>query len=234
MNTIVVIPTYNERENIAELVRQILEADAAIHVLIVDDRSPDGTADVVAEICQRSSRVHLLVRRGRRGRGLADLDGFDYAFDTNFDYIISMDADFSHQPQDIPRFLETVKTCDVVVGSRLIKGGAIVNRGFLRNAISRVANVYIRSLLGWGVHDWSSGFRCYRASVLASLPLEKMTSSGPSLLEEILFSFIKRGGRIREIPVTFYDRKGGKSKLGFRELWDTLSTVLKLRFKQYL
>ena len=231
MSAIVVIPTYNEKDNIKILIAEILQTNPDIHVLVVDDQSPDGTAQIVQELCRGSSRVHLIVRTGNRGIGLADLDGFRYAIKNGFDVVFTMDADFSHDPKYIPQFLIAIKNHDVVIGSRLIKGGKCIRKNRLKNMASSMANLYIRCLLGMAIKDWTSGFRCYRKDVLASLPLEKMVSRGPSLFEEILFACLKRRYDILELPIIFIDRTKGQSKIDLRELIDTLITVLKIRFR---
>lgn len=220
MSAIVIIPTYNERENIENLIHRILTSDPHIHILIVDDNSPDGTASLVRALSLQCERIHLLLltRKPPLGRGHADRLGMTFAIEQGFDYILQMDADLSHQPEDIPRFLEAIRRADVVIGSRLIKGGRIRDRGILRNIVTRLANTYVRKMLGLRIHDCTSGFRCYRREVLASLELQKMVSPGPSLLEEILYACQQRQHTIREIPIQFIDRQKGRSKLGIGEL----------------
>ncbi|MFA5059670.1 MAG: polyprenol monophosphomannose synthase [Candidatus Omnitrophota bacterium] len=234
MRAIVVIPTYNEKGNIDRLIGDILLADPLICVVIVDDSSPDGTGQIVENLRKGNSRVHLITRPQKSGRAKSDLEGYRYALDRGFDVIFSMDADFSHQPKDIPRFLEKIKSSDIVIGSRLIAGGQIQGRGFLRNILTRLANFYVRIFLGFEIHDWTSGFRCYRREVLAALPLDKMISRGPSLLEEILFLCRQKGAKAVEIPVVFVDREQGISKLKLEELIEVFGLVLTLRFRKCL
>jgi len=233
MKSIVVTPTYNEAENIHSFIENILKINPVTHVLIVDDDSPDGTAYIVRELVEQENRVHLLVRsEGSKGRGYADRLGMQYALEQGFDCILQMDADFSHNPEAIPDFLEEIKEYDVVIGSRLIDGGSIVDRGLIRNIITHLANAYIRFILGVAQRDCTSGFRCYRKEVIASLDLEQMISPGPALLEEILYACHKKGYQIKEIPIQFMDRKKGCSKLGMLELIRMLGFIAQFRFRQ--
>jgi dolichol-phosphate mannosyltransferase len=227
MSAIVVIPTYNEKDNIENLIQRVLSADPHVHVLIVDDNSPDGTAGIVKTLSLQCDRIHLLLltRRAPLGRGYADRLGLKFAIEQGFDYILQMDADLSHQPEDIPRFLKAIRRADVVIGSRLIQGGCIVNRGPLRNIVTRLANAYIRWMLGLKTHDCTSGFRCYRREVLSSLELQTMVSPGPSLLEEILYACQQRQYVIHEIPIQFMGRQKGRSKLGIFELIQILFLI---------
>jgi len=229
--SIVITPTYNEKENIREFIESILKVDDHVHVLVVDDKSPDGTGQIVKDMIQQTDRVHLIERDGLRGRGYADREGMKYAIDNGFDVIFQMDADFSHNPDDIPRFLEAIKDCDVVIGSRLVKGGGIYNRDWFRNIVTWFANTYIRLILWTKIKDCTTGYRCYRREVLATINLDKMFSPGPSLLEEILLACIKRRFKIKEIPIQFYDRKGGKSKLGLLEMIAIFFLILKIRIR---
>lgn len=230
MKTVVVIPTYNERDNIGDLTDQILAVHEDIHVLIVDDQSPDGTAQAVKEHPLYGQRVFLIRREGRRGRGLADFDGLKEAVTRGYDYILQMDADFSHSTQDIPRFLKEIQRHDVVIGSRRIKGGRSVGRAQWRDLLTPLANFYIRCLIGFQIKDWTSGFRCYRRRVLASIHLEDMISVAPSSLEEILYACARRGYDIYEIPIIYIDRKKGRSKVNLSLFWDVFVTVFKIRF----
>ena len=224
------IPTYNERSNIKSLIEEILRLNSDIHIVVVDDQSPDRTARLVEEFCQQSPRVHLIERTGCRGRGLADLEGLQYAVSQGFDYIISMDADFSHHPKFIPDFLNAIQHHDVVLGSRYAKGGKIIGRHWLKNLASSLANCYVRCLMGTGIRDWTTGFRCYRREILESLRLDRMISVGPSILEEVLYACYRRRCDIFEIPITFVDRTKDNSKIGFAELIDTLIVIFKIRF----
>ena len=232
MKAIVVTPTYNEQENVRELIESILRAHPALDAVIVDDDSPDGTARIVEELSRQSNRVHLIKRKGPHGRGYADILGMQFALKEGYDYIIQMDADFSHDPKHLPELLKAVESHDVVIGSRLISGGKILGRNPYRNFVTKLANAYIRAVLGLHVQDCTSGYRCYRRSVLASLGLDKMFSPGPSLLEETLYACHKKGYDIHEIPITFFERRKGKSKLTLKELAYIFWLVLKIRLKK--
>lgn len=235
VDTIVVTPTYNEKDNIKHFIRRILSADNHIHIVIVDDSSPDGTAPIVETLSREDPRVHLIVlTREKRGRADADRAGIMFALEHGFNIVFQMDADLSHSPEDIPCFLEAIQNADIVIGSRLIQGGRILDRGMLRNAVTHLANAYIRWVLELKPKDCTSGFRCYRREVLASLDLEHMLSSGPSILEEILYVCQQKNYTIREIPITFIDRKKGRSKLGILELIRILFLIVRFKYRNDL
>ena len=228
MKSIVIIPTYNEKENISNLIKDILKVKD-IEILVVDDNSPDKTWNIVKNIAKKNKRVHLLLRTKNKGRGLAGVAGFKYAVKNNYDFILEMDADFSHNPKYIPDFLEKIKECDVVLGSRTIKGGKDFGRPMLRKLITRLANLYIRLILGIKVKDCNSGYRCFRKKVLESVNLDKIISKGPSIVQELLYKAHLKKFKIKEIPITFIERKIGSSKLGLKQLWKGYVMVLKLR-----
>ena len=232
MKSIVVLPTFNESGNIRELITAILDTVKDADVLVVDDDSPDGTSDIVAEMSLSSDNVHLLRRCGCRGRGLAGIAGFQYAVEKDYDYIIEMDADFSHPPEYIPSLLKEIKEHDVVIGSRFVTGAATSRVSRLRNIISVLANHYIRLVLGLRVGDCTSGFRCFRRDILASIRLNDMISTGPSIVEEVLYACHKMGYDIKEIPIEFADRRGGRTKLTLHKLLQTLFFVLKIRLRR--
>lgn len=232
MKSIVVTPTYNESENIESFIEDVLRQDPGLHIVIVDDHSPDGTGALVRNIAGNNHRVHLIDRQGPRGRGYADCKGMEFAIQERFDYIFQMDADFSHLPRHIPDFLKAMETCDVAVGSRLIPGGGIKGRGWMRNLTTVLANAYIRVVLGLKIKDCTTGYRCYRREALSALNFKNFISPGPSLLEEILYACYRRGFRIREIPIVFYDRQKGRSKLGIRELLRMLVYIVLFRIKK--
>lgn len=227
----VVIPTYNEKENIAKLLESILALEIKdMDILVVDDDSPDGTAKIVEDINKRNPSVHLLLRKTLKGRGAAGKDGFRYALNWEADYIIEMDADFSHDPKYIPTFLDAIKDSDVVLGSRFIKGGKDVGRGFLRQLISLLGNVYVRRILGVKIHDCSSGYRCFRRKVLETIKLDNTISLGPAVVHEFLYKSILYGFKIKEIPIIFVERKYEHSKLNFRIILEGILMVIILRF----
>jgi dolichol-phosphate mannosyltransferase len=230
MKTFAVIPTYNEAENIGDLIRRILGLGVNdLHVLVVDDNSPDGTGDIVNKLSERESRIALLTRYKKKGRGSAGIDGFKYAIRAGADYIIEMDGDFSHDPKYIPEFLKAIENCDVVLGSRFVKGGRDVGRGLKRRFITTLAGLYVRSLLKINTRDVSSGYRCFKRSVFEKIDLDNMVSGGPSIVLEILYKTVSHGFKVTEIPIVFTDRRQGKTKLDYITLLETLVMVLRLR-----
>jgi len=230
MRIVAMLPTYNERENVSELIPEILSLRDDIEVLVVDDNSPDGTAEVVREMAQRNPRVHILVRKPPRGRGFAGAEGFRRAVEIGYDLIVEMDADWSHDPRFIPRLIDAVADCDLVIGSRFVPGGGQERRTFSRLAISFLANLYLRLMLGfYGIRDSTSGFRCFKRELLASIELETLRSRGPSIVGEVLFRC--KGARIKEVPIIFGKREHGRSKFNFRAMWDNILMALQLRVR---
>lgn len=229
---VVVIPTYNERENIGPLIEEILALPLPLEILVVDDDSPDGTAGIVREKARRHPGVHLLHRTAERGRGSAGIAGFRQALAMGAEVVVEMDADFSHHPRHIPAMLERIRECDLVLGSRFVPGGADLDRGWLRQGITRLAGLYVRTLLGIRTRDVSSGFRCFRREVLERLDLDRMISTGPSVVLEVLYQVVLQGWRVCEIPIIFADRRQGESKLNFGILLETLIMVLRLRARK--
>ncbi|MBI5199873.1 MAG: polyprenol monophosphomannose synthase [Nitrospirae bacterium] len=230
MKTIVMIPTYNERENIEPLIKDIFNLGIEdISVLVVDDNSPDGTWEIAERISREDPRVYLLRRMKKRGRGYAGVDGLMYCIREGADYIAEMDGDFSHDPRYIKDMLREIESCDVVTASRFIKGGSDSDRGPFRNLVSRFASIYARVLLGVDVKDPSLGFRLFRRKVLEAIDLEEIISIGPSIVLEMLYKINLKGFKIKEVPVRFVDRKHGSTKLDFLALLETLLMVLRLR-----
>jgi dolichol-phosphate mannosyltransferase len=230
MKTFVVIPTYNEKHDIEQLIKEILLLNIeGLSVLVVDDNSPDGTYAIVDRISRKDPRVHLLHRIKRKGRGSAGIDGFRYALDKGADYIIEMDGDFSHNPRHIPQLLEKARISDVVVGSRFVRGGADKDRGLRRQFCTKLAGIYVRALLKVHINDVSSGFRCFRREVLERIDLDDMISTGPSIVLEILYKTLLKGFTITETPIIFTDRRQGQTKLDYLTLLETLVMVLRLR-----
>ena len=228
---LVIIPTYNEVENIPQLVPDVLEQDAGLDVLVVDDASPDGTANAVRALSQFGRRVFMLERAGKQGLGSAYIAGFQWALQRAYPLVFEMDADFSHSPQSLPEFLNTIEACDVVLGSRYLHGGVTVVNWPLRRLILSVgANIYARIITGLPVHDCTGGFKCFRREVLAAIPLERIKSDGYSFQIEVNWYCWKRGFRIREIPIVFTDRRIGVSKMSRRIIWEAALLVWKLRF----
>jgi len=230
MKTIVMIPTFNERDNIITLINKILSLPIKdISVLVVDDNSPDGTWKIVEELASKNPRVQVLRRLKKRGRGHAGVDGFKHCIREGADYIVEMDGDLSHNPEYIKDMLREMELYDVVTASRFIKGGSDNARGVFRQCVSRFASVYARWLLGVDVKDPSLGFRCFRRRVLEAIDLDEIISSGPSIVLEISYKIKLLGFSIKEIPVIFSDRKYGEAKLDFLTLLETFLVVLKLR-----
>ncbi len=227
----VVIPTYNERENIQALIPQILELPR-FRVLVVDDSSPDGTAGVVERLAGADPRVELLLRPGKQGLGTAYVAGFRRALAEGADYIFEMDADFSHDPRYLPRLLEAAEQrYDLALGSRYVAGGGTTDWGFTRQLISRGGNLYARAVLGLPVMDATGGFRCYRRRVLAALDLGAIQSNGYSFQIELVYRTLRAGFQIGEVPIIFPDRRVGKSKMSRRIVLEALITVWRLRLQ---
>jgi dolichol-phosphate mannosyltransferase len=231
---LIFIPTLNEKENIRELIARIRRSvGPEITILFIDGGSIDGTQDAVSELSLTDPRIHLqIIDLLPAGRGAADTAGFRYALENNFDFMVQMDADLSHQPEYIPSLLNATNENDIVIGSRFIKGGQIIDRGLARNLLSRCANFYIRLLLGIKIKDSTSGFRCFTKKALSSLNLNKKFSPGPANLIEILYECNKNKLKIKEVPIIFINRKKGRSKLSAWEIVESLKAVLSLRYNK--
>lgn len=231
---LLVLPTYNEAENLPPLVSRILDLDSEqLRLLIIDDNSPDGTGKVADSLSkQHPGRIDVLHRK-ERGLGSAYIAGFKYALDSKARHVIGMDADLSHSPKHIPEMLEEINDCDIVVGSRYVSGGGVDDAwGFARRAFSWGAQIYIRLLLGIETEDATGAFRCYSRRALEQLRFDLMELDGYSFLIEIILQAERMGLRIKEIPITFYARNNGKSKVTLRIILDALSRIAMLRFKQ--
>lgn len=229
MNCTIMIPTYNERENIEPLINQLLAVAPPCHILVVDDNSPDGTGQLVAQMARSNGRIELLTRMKRRGRGTAGIEGFKHALRNGADYLIEMDADFSHHPRYVPIFLEEIRQCDVVLGSRFAPGGEDQDRGIMRTNLTKLASFYVRTLLKIQIRDVSSGYRCFRREVFGKVDLDDMISAGPSIVLEILYKVCLNGFSVKEVPIVFKDRRQGETKLDIITLMETLVMVLRLR-----
>jgi len=230
MKAIVMLPTYNEKENIEGIVEEILKHDN-VRIVIVDDGSPDGTGQIADKLAEKYvGRIHVIHRK-ERGRGTAGITGFKYAITQDVDCIFEMDVDFSHCPGDIPRFLEWIKKYDVVIGSRYVKGGKSVNCRLRNIILSYVSNMYNRVILGLKIKDSSGGYKCYRKEVLESINLDDYISKGYSVGPETLFKIKQKGFTIKEIPIVFRNREKGESKANFKVILEYPIVVLKLRLK---
>lgn len=234
MKSVVIIPTYNERENIEKLINEILNLGVETEILIIDDSSPDGTGKMVDRVSQQCPRVSIIHRKRKLGIGSAYLCGFKYALSKNFDYIFTMDADFSHSPKYLPEFINKIQDFDVVIGSRYVRGGSIVNWGILRRILSRSANVITKNLLNLKFSDYTSGFRCYRARVLKNIDFNNIYSDGYSFLIEILYRCEKSNYRIKESPISFTQRLNGTSKISRGEIAKAVITLLRLKMKEIM
>jgi dolichol-phosphate mannosyltransferase len=231
----VIVPTYDERENIDALIGRLMALPFGLHVLVVDDHSPDGTADIVRAWKAREPRVHLLERAGKLGLGSAYREGFRYALDHGAELIFEMDADFSHDPDAIGGFLEAARNADLVLGSRYLDGKAtVVNWPLSRLILSYSANLYTRLITGLPVHDATGGFKCFRRHALESIRLDRVQSDGYSFQIEMSFKLWKKGFRIREIPIVFTDRTAGQSKMNRRIIWEAAGMVWRLRLQDLL
>jgi dolichol-phosphate mannosyltransferase len=231
VDKLVIVPTYNERENIAELIDRLLALPWGLEVLVVDDGSPDGTGALVTALAAREPRVHLIERGHKLGLGSAYLAGFRYALDHGAEYVFEMDADFSHDPDAIGGFLEAAKEADLVLGSRYLHGAVkVVNWPLERLILSYSANLYTRIITGMPVHDATGGFKCFRRRALEGIRLDRVQSDGYAFQIEVSFKVWRRGYRIREIPIVFVDRRAGVSKMSRRIIWEAAWLVWRLRF----
>jgi len=230
LKTVVIVPTYNERENIGELCETILRQGRGVEALVVDDNSPDGTSDFVLGMSARNPRVHLLRRKGKLGLGTAHIAGYRWALARDYERIITMDADFSHPPDRIPAMLEASLASDIVIGSRYIAGGAHRDWPLRRILLSSTSNLVARHALRLQPADCTGAFRCFRRAVLERIAFDNIVSKGYSFQEEMLWHCSGRGLRIAEVPITFLDRERGKSKISWREVWGGVSTVARLMF----
>jgi dolichol-phosphate mannosyltransferase len=229
LKTFVVVPTYNERDNIDRLISEILVQGDGINVLIVDDNSPDGTGVLLDAIASANHRVNVIHRSAKLGLGSAYRDGFRYALDNGADFIVEMDADFSHDPSLLPLFLEKIKQYDFVIGTRYLNGVSVVNWPIRRLILSYYANVYTRVITGLSISDCTGGFKCFRRKVLEAIDLSTIKSDGYSFQIEMNYRCIEKGFRVGEIPIIFIDRHAGTSKMSKRIMWEAVIMVWKLK-----
>ena len=228
---LVIVPTYNERENIRRLVNSVLRQDGRLEMLVVDDGSPDGTGQIVEEIAASDSRVHLLARPEKMGLGTAYIAGFRWALERDYDFIMEMDADFSHDPAHLPQFLSAIADADLVLGSRYQQGRVtVVNWPISRLILSYSANLYARAVTGLPVWDATGGFKCFRRSVLEAIDFSKVRSNGYAFQIEMSFRAWKRNFRITEIPIVFVDRTEGTSKMSKSIVREAIWMVWRLRW----
>ncbi len=234
MKALLIIPTYNERENISRIISIVLEKQAELEVLIVDDNSPDGTAQIVKDLMASETRIHILERPGKMGLGSAYVQGFKYALEKGYDFILEMDADFSHNPDDVPRLIEAAQSKDLVIGSRYCNGVNIVNWPIKRLLISYFASKYVRAITGMPVKDPTGGFKCFRRKVLESINLDKILSDGYAFQIEMNFRAWVKGFRILEVPIVFTERLNGVSKMSRHIVWEAAWMVWHLQIRKLL
>lgn len=227
--TLVIIPTYNELENLFTLIPEVLSKDENLDILIVDDNSPDGTGDYVQSEAERNDRIKLIRRGKKSGLGTAYITGFKYALVHNYDYIFEMDADFSHNPNMIPKFLKEMKKSDLVLGSRYKDGVNVVNWPMRRLMLSMFANIYSRVVTGLPVRDATGGFKCFRKEVLQAINLDEVKSNGYAFQIEMTFKAWKKGFKIKEVSIIFVDRVKGTSKMSRKIVREAIVMVWKLR-----
>ncbi len=234
MKTLIIIPTYNEIDNLRPLVEEIFSYAPETDILIVDDKSPDGTGKLADELHNQNAQVQVLHRLGKLGLGTAYIAGFKYAIEHGYDAAFEMDADFSHDPRYLPDFLEAIELADLVIGSRYIRGGDTPNWSFIRRLISGGGNIFARFMLGIPVQDCTAGYRLYRREVLESLDLDTIQSQGYAFQVEMAYRVMKQGFKIVETPIIFMDRHVGKSKMSRKIVIEGFTYVLKTRFGKQL
>jgi dolichol-phosphate mannosyltransferase len=229
--TLIIIPTYNEKENIAELIPLIFETLPQTHILVVDDNSPDGTGDIVEGLIRATYPVQLniLRRAGKLGLGTAYIAGFKWALERDYDLVFEMDADFSHDPKYLPAFIAMSASHDLVLGSRYVPGGGVRNWGMIRQFISRGGSFYARTILGLSIRDLTGGFKCFRREVLKNIGLDQIKSNGYSFQIEMTYRAACKGYRIGETPIIFEDRTAGKSKMSRKIFLEAITMVWRLR-----
>lgn len=231
---LVILPTYNEMVNVPNIIPEILAADSRLDILVVDDNSPDGTGDYVDKMAAEEPRINVLHRQRKQGLGMAYLAGFRWALERDYTCIFEMDADFSHQPKSLPDFLEAIKTADLVIGSRYIKGVNVINWPMSRLLLSYFANIYSRIVTGLPLKDGTGGFKCFRREVLEAIDFGQIKSDGYSFQIEMSYNAWCKGYKIQEIPIVFYEREAGTSKMSKKIVREAIWMVWRLRLKKIL
>ncbi|MBE2281073.1 MAG: polyprenol monophosphomannose synthase [Ignavibacteriaceae bacterium] len=233
--SLVIIPTYNELDNIKNLIPELFSLNLPdLHILVVDDNSPDGTGDYIASIADSEPRINVLKRPAKMGLGTAYVAGFKYAIENKFDFIFEMDADFSHDPKEIPNFIKKMNEADLVIGSRYITGVNVINWPMRRLLLSYFANIYTRVITGMPVKDATGGFKCFKREVLESINLDNIKSNGYAFQIEMNFKAFRKGYKIAEIPIIFIDRQSGKSKMSKKIVREAIYRVWALRIRSIL
>lgn len=231
MNYLIVIPTYNEKENIVKLIPEVLKQDKSIDILIVDDNSPDGTGSIVGGLAKKNQQIHILHRKGKLGIGSAYIAGFKYGLKNKYDLIVSMDADLSHNPKYLPEIIAASSKYDLVLGSRWTKGGGVTGWPWHRYVMSWGANLFSRVLLRLKPKDVTTGYRCYKREVLEKIKLDTIVSTGYAFFEELIYRTQKAGFNIGEVPIIFVDRKIGQSKIDKKEIITSAKAIWHLFLK---
>ena len=232
---IVIIPTYNEKENIEKIIRAVFSLDGEYHILVIEDGSPDGTAQIVRRLQEEfSDRLHMIERKGKLGLGTAYITGFKWSVENGYDYIFEMDADFSHNPDDLPRLYEACARngADLAIGSRYCNGISVINWPIGRVIMSYYASVYVRTVLGMKVYDTTAGFKCYRRNVLETIDLDKVRMKGYGFQIEMKYTTFKLGFNIQEVPIIFVDRTEGTSKMSSGIFGEAFWGVMKLKLRK--
>lgn len=227
-SVLVTLCTYNERENLSELIREIHSVAPQVDILVIDDNSPDGTGRLADEMAEADPRIHVLHRAGKLGLGTATLAGFQYAIEHDYELLVNMDADFSHHPRYLPSLIDGMQNADVVIGSRYVAGGGVEGWTFLRHFMSSGINWYARLLLGLKTRDNSGAFRAYRVAKLREIPQEKVRARGYAFQEEILYRLRRVGCRFAEVPIIFENRRHGSSKINSKEALVALWVIFRL------
>ena len=231
MKTLVITPTYNESGNIKNLIKEVLKQNDSVEILVVDDNSPDKTSDIVKEMQKENSKIHLLEREKKMGLGTAYVLGFKYAIEKQFDYIVEMDADFSHNPNEVKAFLEKIQNYDLVIGSRYINGIRIMNWPISRLILSYAANIYTQFITGISIKDATGGFKCFRRNVLEKINLDEIKSNGYAFQIEMNYKAFCKGFKIYEHPIIFMDRTLGESKMSKNIIFEAAILVWKLKLQ---
>lgn len=230
--SLLIIPTFNEIDNIEKMLSTLIELYPELSILIIDDGSPDGTAMIVKEYINRHPHIYLIERSGKNGLGTAYITGFKWALEKDFDYIFEMDCDFSHDPHDLKNLLEAALVNDLAIGSRYIDGIRIINWPMHRLLLSYGASIYTRLITGLKILDVTGGFKCFTKKALQSINLDKVFSNGYSFQIELNFKIWSKGLKIKEVPIVFTERRDGQSKMGGSIVWEAIFAVIKLRIKK--
>lgn len=231
MKSLIIIPTYNELENLKKLIPKIFEQNLGLDILIIDDNSPDGTGQFVKNLAKKNDHLNLIERPRKLGLGSAYVLGFQYGIDKKYDLIFEMDADFSHDPKIVPKFLEKIQEADLVIGSRYLTGVNVINWPMKRLLLSYFASFYTRVITGLPIKDATGGYKCFRIEVLKAIDLTRIQSNGYAFQIEMNFKTWKKGFKVVEIPIIFYDRFQGSSKMSKKIVKEAVFMVWKLRFK---